>query len=247
MATEQRTLLVGQLTRALVHEVNHQLTPILFALEELRSQCRRVEQELERSVEEARREMVETQEALGKLSVNLHNLSRTTRLFGRISVQDSEGVVRIDHMVARSLEVVQDMADRAHVTLELILPDQILLLQAKESLLQQILLNLLINAVQQIALLRPQEGGRVRVMLAKEPAPEGGTLIHITVEDDGPGIHWRQWNEIFELGMTTRADGSGLGLYLAQRLCEEMHGRVYVDESAMLWGTRFVVEIPVRL
>ncbi len=46
------------------------------------------------------------------------------------------------------------------------------------------------------------------------------------------------------MGMTTREDGSGLGLYIARALVEDMNGRIYVEESRMLLGTTFVVELP---
>ncbi|RLT34731.1 MAG: hybrid sensor histidine kinase/response regulator [Chloroflexi bacterium] len=247
MTEMQRTLLVGHLTRALVHETNHQLSPIVFALEDLQSQCGRMEQAIEGPVAAARQQMQETRTTLGSLSLSLQNLMRTTKMFGRITVQDEVGMVRIDRVLGRCMELLKDMADRAHVVLEYEPPAQILVTKVKETLIQQILLNLLLNAVQQIALTRPATGGRVRVFICKQTTAQG-LSIRIAIEDDGPGIHHSQWRRIFDLGMTTRkSEGSGLGLYLAERLCEEIHGRVYVDDSAILWGTRFVVEIPVNL
>jgi len=244
MADMQRTLLVGHLTRALVHEANHQLSPIVFALEELTSQCGRVERAIGESAEGARQEMQETRSALSSLTESLHNLVRTTKMFGRITVQDEVRIVRVDRVLGRCMELLKDMADRGHVVLEYEEPAQIMVTKIKETLFQQILLNLLLNAVQQIALTRPATGGRVRVFIRKQMTAQG-VAIRIAVEDDGPGIHRSQWRRIFDLGMTTRkAEGSGLGLYLVDRLCEEIDGRVYVEESAILSGTRFVVEIP---
>jgi signal transduction histidine kinase len=242
----QRTLLVGHLSRALVHEANHQLSPIIFALEDLQSQCNRVDRAISDPEGNPRQEMEDTRSSLQSLSLSLQNLIRTTRMFGRITVQDDVRTVRVDRVLGRCMELLEDMADRAHIILEYE-PDQILVTKVKETLIQQILLNLLLNAIQQIERTRPEAGGRIRAQINKINIEEGH-YIQIIIEDDGPGIHRTLWRRIFDLGMTTRKDeGSGLGLYLAKHLCEEIRGRIYVDDSAMLWGTRFVVRIPVNL
>ena len=73
-------------------------------------------------------------------------------------------------------------------------------------------------------------------------------VLQISVEDDGPGIHHRLWERIFEMGFTTRrGEGSGLGLYVTRGLVETLGGRVYVAESHILWGTTFVVELPFKI
>lgn len=247
MAEMQRTLLVGHLTQALVHETNHQLGPIVFALEELMNHCTRVERAIDESVEVAHREIRETRLALTSLSTGLNNLVRTTKMFGRMTVHDTVRIVRIDRILGRCMDLLRSIADRGHVILEYEAPSHIQLAKIKETLIQQILLNLLLNAVQQISLTRPKIGGRVRVITRNENSDKG-MMIRIAIEDDGPGVHHNQWLRIFDLGMTTRkAEGSGLGLYLAKKLCEEVHGRIYVEESTILWGTRFVIEIPVAL
>jgi signal transduction histidine kinase len=46
---------------------------------------------------------------------------------------------------------------------------------------------------------------------------------------------------------TTRPDGSGLGLYMSRTLIEAQGGHLYVESSHLLWGTRFVMELPSRM
>ena len=46
------------------------------------------------------------------------------------------------------------------------------------------------------------------------------------------------------MGYTERAEGSGMGLFISRNLIEALGGRVFVAESAVGWGSAFVVELP---
>jgi signal transduction histidine kinase len=76
---------------------------------------------------------------------------------------------------------------------------------------------------------------------------ENRKMLLVSIEDDGPGIHRRLWERIFEMDYTTRPDGSGLGLYMSRTLIEAQGGHLYVESSHLLWGTRFVMELPSRM
>ncbi len=112
--------------------------------------------------------------------------------------------------------------------------------------LQQVLVNVVQNAIQQIHLLRPQTGGRVAISLA-QTTQNGKPMVQLRVEDDGPGIHYRLRERIFEMDYTTRPEGSGLGLYMSRSLIEAQGGRIFVERSHMLWGAAVVVELPYQM
>ena len=76
---------------------------------------------------------------------------------------------------------------------------------------------------------------------------DGQRLVNINVEDDGPGIHFRLWEQVFELGYSTRKEGSGLGLHISRSLAKSLGGDVYVAESFIGWGTTFTIKLPLRL
>ena len=142
-------------------------------------------------------------------------------------------------------EAGRDMADRAHVRLHLSLSDDLPRIVAQEVQLQQMLLNVTINAIQQIQLLRPELGGNVLVCAALHDHDQRH-VVRIQVEDDGPGIHRQNWQRIFDLGFTTRVEGgSGIGLYITHSLAETMGGRVSISSSEILWGTTFVIDLPL--
>ena len=94
-------------------------------------------------------------------------------------------------------------------------------------------------------LIRPEEGGRIRILLQKTQRANAKRL-RISIEDDGPGIHADLLDAIFELGFTTRElDGSGQGLYIARTLVQSLGGEIWVERSHLFWGSCFVIEVPV--
>ncbi len=101
--------------------------------------------------------------------------------------------------------------------------------------MHQVLLNLLLNAVQAI-----DGTGAVRVAVF-----ERGDSAVITVSDTGRGIDPEHLPNIFKPFYTTKGEGTGLGLSLARRIVEEHHGRIDVASSPGK-GTTFTITIPVR-
>ncbi len=105
-----------------------------------------------------------------------------------------------------------------------------------------IFLNLMLNAIQWAAG-TDERRGYLRIE-ATAVEIDGAPWLRVRFGDNGPGIHRDHWEKVFAMGMTTREGGSGLGLYIARALLQAMNGRIYVEESLMLLGTTFVVELP---
>jgi len=241
----QRMSLIGHLTSNLVHEINHQLSPTGFALSSLRDLCEQLYREIRHQNSHPEPLVIEARTILDGLSKSVRRLMDTARGFGKLTIKDETELLRIDVLVADIIGLVKDVASRHRVRIHFHSPERILLVEVRSSHLQQVLLNVLLNAIQQIALLRPQEGGQVQIRVSPRQQ-NGRTLLAIEIEDDGPGIHHRLWQDIFRQGFTTReGEGSGLGLSIARRLLEDMHGNIRVAESAILWGSTFVVELPL--
>ena len=100
--------------------------------------------------------------------------------------------------------------------------------------IHQVLLNLLLNAVQAI----DHEG-----IIHVETVPHEGSAM-IVVSDTGRGIPPENLPNIFRAFYTTKGNGTGLGLSLARRLVEEHHGRIEVS-SIVGEGSKFVVFLPL--
>lgn len=101
--------------------------------------------------------------------------------------------------------------------------------------IHQVLLNLLLNAVQAI-----DGPGKVQVEIGSRDG-----CASVTVTDTGKGIPEEQLPQIFRPFYTTRSEGTGLGLSLASRIIEEHHGQIKVT-SVPGQGSRFEILLPFR-
>jgi len=150
--------------------------------------------------------------------------------------------VSLSEVIQRSLDTVRMMAEARGVVLILApLPEPMPPLRADALRLQQILWNLLANAIQ----FTPQHG-RVVVRVDREPE-----RYLVSVEDDGIGIPESELPHVFERfrqvdGSPTRAHaGMGIGLALARSLVE-LHGGAIWASSVVGQGSRFTFALPIR-
>ncbi len=102
--------------------------------------------------------------------------------------------------------------------------------------IHQVLLNLLLNAVQAI-----EGDGAVNVGIGRRD-----DFASVIVTDSGRGIPPQYLPNIFRPFYTTKGNGTGLGLSLARRIVEEHHGRIEVS-SVVGKGSRFEVLLPFRM
>ncbi len=104
--------------------------------------------------------------------------------------------------------------------------------------IQQVLINLLINAMEVMTDL-PEE--RREILVAVVACPDGHTLM---VRDAGPGIAPEHLPKLFESFFTTKPTGMGLGLSIARTLIEAHGGRIWAENAAER-GTIFYCWFPV--
>ncbi|MBI3855194.1 MAG: hypothetical protein HY293_05835 [Planctomycetes bacterium] len=103
-----------------------------------------------------------------------------------------------------------------------------------EGQIQQALLNLVINAIQAM-----DGGGALTCRVGR-----AGAFITCDIADTGPGIPPEVRERMFDLFYTTRQGGTGLGLYLTQRIVAEHRG--YIEVKTCSAGTTFVVALPAE-
>ncbi|NCP87105.1 MAG: hypothetical protein CO094_04975 [Anaerolineae bacterium CG_4_9_14_3_um_filter_57_17] len=237
----QRAALIGQLTRALVHEINNLIAPLASRLGNLQEKLSLLEKSPHPlDLQEQRNHLVESE--LIEFQTYIRKIIGTTRMFGHIAAKEKNEILRVDKIIEETLFLLRDTSNRLHVTFLFTPPDEFVVIRNQGAALEQVLLNIMLNAIQQISELRPDIGGWVRISLQSRPS--NSTSLRILVEDNGPGIHVSLWEKIFDVGFTTRRDGSGIGLYISRSLMEQMGGKVYIQDSQVLGGTTFAVEVP---
>ena len=109
------------------------------------------------------------------------------------------------------------------------------------SQLQQVLLNLLTNAIQAM-----KADGRITIRICAGESQRGEpNAVALVVEDTGPGIAPEAMGKIFDFFFTTRvgAGGTGLGLAIVKQIVEGHHGRI-TAENISGGGARFTVTLP---
>ena len=123
------------------------------------------------------------------------------------------------------------------------------LTQADPHQLQQVFLNLILNAEQAMLAAHGRGTLRVQTRLIRQETvvgTENPAYVEIRIEDDGPGIPKEHLQRIFEPFFTTKpvGQGTGLGLSIAYGIVAEHGGRIYaVSQEGQ--GASFVIELPV--
>ena len=107
---------------------------------------------------------------------------------------------------------------------------------ADERKLEELFLNLVINAIQSI----DRMDGNIEINCKKE-----GKFVNVEIVDDGVGMDEKTLKNIFVPFFTTKEKGTGLGLAIVHRIVEEHHGDIFV-ESEKGKGTKFTVKLPLE-
>jgi two-component system, NtrC family, sensor kinase len=151
-------------------------------------------------------------------------------------------VVHVDDVVRRVWEAVSDRGAAAHVEVLLDLIEGLPPVLGDPAQLQQVLLNLSVNALQAVG-----PAGHVVLRTRVQPGGPQSPTGHIEVEvaDTGPGIAAHDLPHIFEPFFTTKGvtGGTGLGLTISREIIRSHHGELRV-ESTLGQGTRVIVSLP---
>jgi PAS domain S-box-containing protein len=229
----ERLAALGTLLAGIAHEVNNPLSYTLLGIEQAIAQLARLTAPAE--------DIAKLHEALEGA---LQGATRVAAVVGQIrattrpDVQE-RGPVDIRAALESALRVVHnEIHHRARLVTELAdLPPGIVMGSAQR--LEQVFLNLLVNAVQALPDGRPEN--EIRVVLRAPSARE----VLIEVGDNGPGIPDDVRSRIFDPFFTTKPVGLGLGLGLS--ICHSIvtsHGGTITVESAPSSGSTFRIVLP---
>src|SRR3990172_7875353 len=138
--------------------------------------------------------------------------------------------------IESSVRLTEYLARKANVAIKLALPRTPVMVTYDAQQIEQVLMNLISNAIQAI-----KKGGAVRINLS-----EAAGAVAIAVQDNGIGIPEKNLQRIFDPFFTTKpeGEGTGLGLSVSFGIVARHRGRIEVESKPGL-GTTFTVLLPV--
>ena len=226
---------LGELAAGIAHELNQPLTAVMAST----GAAQRLLDDAEPDLSTARRAMTQaSQQARRAADV----LSRLRRLIERPQAAEQGGqAVRLRPLLEGALDLLRADLRRLDVQTAVEVEPATLAVQADPVALEQIVHNLLANALQALA----QVGAEERRLVLAAAAVGTGTAarVHLTLRDSGPGIAADVLPHLFEPFFTTRAEGLGLGLSLCETLALAQGGRLTAANVAPR-GAAFTLELP---
>jgi two-component system cell cycle sensor histidine kinase/response regulator CckA len=231
----QRMESIGTLASGLAHDLNNVLAPIMMALEFLRD-----------NIEDAG--LKTCLQTLEMCSLRGASIIRQVLMFAR-GVEGERLLLNPKHLILEMERIARETFSRS-IEVRTVLPKEACILLGDATQIQQVLMNLCVNARDAMP-----RGGMLTICLEKVELDEAGAGIHIkakpgsyvviSVSDTGIGIPPELMDKIFDPFFTTKPVGQGTGLGLATTLgIAEKHGGFIHVESEAEKGTTFKVYFP---
>jgi PAS domain S-box-containing protein len=231
--TREKLVSLGQLAAGISHEIRNPLSGINVNVSALELLCRRFDGMT--SEEEAR-----IGATVGKIRLASEKIASVIRRVMDFSkpVPPKLGQVDLNGVIEEALQMSEASLRRSGIEILKILDPRLPKCQADPRLLEQVLLNLISNAVQ--AMESCAGGRRLEVTSCRER-----DRVVVRVADSGPGVPANLRSKIFDPFYTTRKDGHGIGLSFSNRVIADHNGRLDLSTSRF-GGAEFRIEIPLE-
>jgi C4-dicarboxylate-specific signal transduction histidine kinase len=233
LAHISRVASLGALTASIAHEVNQPLASIVTRgetglrwLDQPEPNFGKVRQVLEHVVSDAR---------------------RAADIIDRIHTMASKGAPKrseavLAEIITEATALLHHELQSEDVSISLDLASDLPVAKVDRTQLQQVIVNLVINAVQ--AMTRSEVPRRSIAIRTQQIDAE---TICCIVEDSGPGIDAEHLPRLFDSFFTTGETGMGLGLLIARWIIEAHNGVIRADNESVLGGARLTIELPAGL
>jgi len=225
-----RVATAGVLAASIAHEINQPLTGIVVSA----SAARRWLALSEPSIEEA-------QDALDQIERDGHRAGEIiTSLRGMFKKEtQARKPIDINKLIFTVLAIVRHELQTHGVDLRTQLDESLPALEGDRVQLQQVVLNLVMNAIEAMQSAVPRTLS-IRSCLSKP------NFVHVAIEDTGTGIDPSNHDHIFNPMFTTKARGMGIGLSVCQSIVKSHNGRIWVT-GGIEKGSIFQFELPTNV
>ena len=232
LARASRQTTIGAMAASIAHEINQPLSALvtnggigLRLLAKTESDLDEVREVLKRIIDDGHRAS--------------HIIASIRAMFRKDQRENSP--VSIRDLVGEVLALVRHELEGQRVSQRVELHPELPPVVADRLQLQQVLLNLIMNAVEAMSSAEDRE----RSLLVKSELYEAGDVL-ISIEDSGPGIDPDNMDRIFDAFFTTKSHGMGLGLSICQSIVESHGGRLWASARSP-HGSIFYVQLPSRI
>jgi PAS domain S-box-containing protein len=226
-----RVSVLGQLSGAIAHEINQPLTAILSNAQAALNLLAQKSPDLV-EVRDALQDIVDEDNRAGEVVQRLRSLLKKTE-------RKSEAV-DLNDLVRSTIALLNSEIIGRKIDVKVDLSNEVPVLSGDPIQLQQVLLNLLMNAMDAMGSMpRAQR----RLAVATRVTPEAA--VEITVKDNGTGIRSAEQARLFEPFYTTKADGLGLGLAICSTIVEA-HGGTLTLANDDAGGALATLSLPAQ-
>jgi PAS domain S-box-containing protein len=222
LSYSQKLAALGKLTSGVAHEIKNPLNAMVIHVALLREKL-------------ARGGPPDAQAHLDTLEQEIRRLDRVIQGFLKFTRPEDLQLTSITfpELLEEVIRLVSAEAERSGIAIETSVASGLAPVYGDRELLQQVFVNLVLNALEAMP-----DGGRLE--LSARQAEES---IEIVVADTGVGIDPELIDRIFDLYVTTKSKGSGIGLSVVYRIVQ-LHGGEITVESRKGEGARFLVRLP---
>ena len=222
-----KTAATGALSASIAHELNQPLGASNLNIQFLKMK-------LEKGMlnPELGKEILDSLEYDNKRAATIVKSLRSIFTEGESNTQE----VQLGYLISSVLDIVKPELKSKNIQIQLRVDDD-LLIQVNSAEIEQVILNLLNNAIQALA-----KSGTLQRHIAIE-ATKVGEAVRLSVSDNGPGVPADFKSHLFELLSTTKQTGMGLGLWLCKHIVTRYSGSIH-HEDIVGGGARFVIKLP---
>lgn len=227
----QKMEALGQLISGVAHELNNPLSAIIAFAQLLRTD------------ERLPADLVHDADLLVQEADRTRRIVQNLLDFARQRTPDRQHA-QLAPLLERTLELHAYALRAGRIEIRLLLPTDLPPVWVDAAQVQQVLLNLTLNAIQAIRAERPN--GTITISARSDAGSQfSGPVVRLRVEDDGPGVAEDVRPHLFEPFFTTKdvGQGTGLGLSVSYGIVTTHGGRLWFEPSAA-GGAAFIVELP---
>lgn len=223
LASAEQKAAMGEISRQVNHDIKNGFIPIRNVMNHWQEVAQDTPEELPQIFHERKSTVIES----------LNYLENLTRNYSRLQPKTDVKPVNINHLVQLLITTYESLPDQQYnFSLELastspwVMADEIQLRRAFENILR--------NAMDAMG-----ETGGIQVTIARE-----NNRVHLFWTDTGPGIPKDIQGQLFRMNVSTKSDGSGLGLANVKRIIEDFDGSIAI-ESEEGQGTTVKITLPL--